>query len=203
MKYYSLLLIAICTIVFLMQIIFPQITEEFSLSGFSRPYQLVTSIFLHGDLLHLGYNMIALFFFGLALESAVGGRRFLLAYFATGITASIAAAAFYPSSLGASGAVFGVIGALVTLRPRMTVFALGVPMPLVVAAIVWGALDIIGVFYPSGIANFAHIAGLAAGLLLGITWLRNFREKHAKSKPQKVLSDKEMDEWEKNWTKSS
>src|SRR3989338_9612514 len=136
MKYYSLLLIAICTIVFLMQIIFPQITEEFSLSGVSRPYQLVTSIFLHGDLLHLGYNMIALFFFGLALESAVGGRWFLLAYFATGITASIAAAAFYPSSLGASGAVFGVIGVLVTLRPRMTVFALGVPMPLVVAAIV-------------------------------------------------------------------
>lgn len=196
---YSLTLIAIISFIFILQNIFPQITEEFSLSGFSKPYQLVTSIFLHGDLLHLGYNMIALVFFGLALESAVGGRRFLLTYFATGITASIAAAVFYPGSLGASGAVFGVIGALVTLRPKMTVFALGVPMPLIVAAIVWGALDIIGVFYPSDIANFAHIAGLVAGLLLGLTWLRNFREKYAKSKPQKVLSDKEMDEWEKNW----
>ncbi|MBI2232852.1 MAG: rhomboid family intramembrane serine protease [Candidatus Aenigmarchaeota archaeon] len=198
---YSLILIAVITFVFVLQNIFPQITEEFSLSGFSRPYQLITSMFLHADLLHLGYNMIALFFFGLALEGAVGGRRFLLAYFATGITASIAAAAFYPGSLGASGAVFGVTGALVALRPKMTVFALGVPMPLVVAAVVWGSLDIIGVFYPSGIANFAHIAGLAVGLLLGLTWLRNFREKYAKSKPHNVLSDKEMDEWEKNWDK--
>ncbi len=201
MKYYSLILVAICVFVFLMQIIFPQITEEFSLSGFSKPYQLVTSIFLHADPLHLGYNMIALFFFGLALESIVGGNKFLLIFFITGITASIAAAVFYPGSLGASGAVFGVIGALVTLRPRMTVFALGVPMPLVVAAIVWGALDIIGVFYPSDIANFAHIAGLVAGLLLGLTWLRDFRGKHARNKPQKVLSDKEMDEWEESWVK--
>ncbi len=198
---YSISLIAIISFIFILQNVSPQITEDFALSGFSRPYQLVTSVFLHADLLHLGYNMIALFFFGLALESSIGRNKFLTVFFTTGIIASIAAAFFYPNSLGASGAIFGVIGTLVALRPKMVVFALGVPMPLIVAAMVWGILDILGVFYPSDIANIAHIAGLIAGLLIGLTWLRNFKDKQAKRKPQRLLSDKDLDEWEESWVK--
>lgn len=199
MKYYSLALIAAISFIFVLEVVFPQITDEFSLSGFSKPYQLVTSVFLHADLLHLGYNMIALFFFGLALESAAGGRRFLLVFFLAGIAAGVAAAAYYPASLGASGAISGVIGALVVLRPSMTVFALGVPMPLVAAAAVWLLLDLLGVFFPSDVANMAHIAGLLFGVLAGFAWRKRFGEPLRKAKEKRPLTEKEIDEWEKEW----
>lgn len=200
MRYAALYLAGMISFVFIMQNVFP-LTDEFALKSdeaLQKPYLLLTSIFLHADLLHLGYNMIALALFGLALESAVGWKKFLAVFFLSGLAASAAAAAFYPSSLGASGAVSGIIGSLVVLRPRMTVFALGAPMPLIAAAAVWTTLDMLGVFFPSNIANAAHIAGLAAGALLGATWLRRFREKPAKRK-EKPVPEKEIDEWEKKW----
>ena len=85
-------------------------------------------------------------------------------FFASGIAASLASAVFYPSSLGASGAIYGIIGALAATKPRMTVWAFGVPMPMFVASLLWLALDFGGLFYTSSVANAAHIAGLATGI---------------------------------------
>ena len=203
MKYYSLVMVAAISFVFALQLAFG-ITEYFILSSsevISKPYTLLTSIFLHANLLHLGYNMFALALFGLVLESVVGEKKFLAVFFSTGLAASIAASVFYPASLGASGAVFGVTGSLVVLRPRMTVFALGVPMPLIVAGVVWLLLDLAGVFFPGDVANTAHIAGLFAGIAIGLTWLKKFREPFRKSKKKKIMSEKELQEWEKAWMK--
>ena len=168
-------------VIFILQVIFPQVTESFSLVSSeiaSRPWLLLTSIFLHGSIVHLLYNMFALFLFGSLLEKHVGSARFIFIFLFTGIIASIAAAFFYPASLGASGAIYGIIGALVVLKPFMLVWAFGVPMPMIIAGILWGLIDFAGFSsylsgLPSGIANAAHLAGIFSGVFLGLI-LRNY-----------------------------
>lgn len=178
MKKYAIGLVAACVVLFLIQAIFPSVTDHFALYSSrvaSEPWLLVTSMFLHGDFAHLFFNMFALGLFGILLESITGSRKFLLVYFSAGIIASIGSALFYPASLGASGAIYGVLGALTVLRPRMRVWVWMIPMPMYVAAIFWAFLDLVGFFAPSGVANAAHLFGLGAGIAAGFILRGKFR----------------------------
>ena len=136
-------------------------------SAWYEPWRFVSSIFLHADVTHILYNMFALVLFGLILESLIGSKKFAIVFFVTGIVANLVAVNFYDSSLGASGAIFGVIGALIVVRPSMTVWAFGMPMPIFIAGILWAAGDFIGLFVPSNVGNIAHLVGMGAGLLIG------------------------------------
>ncbi len=196
MRYITFYLIAAITAVFILQLSATGLTDSFALvssEALARPWILLTSVFLHGSVSHLLSNMIALGFFGFVLENITGSRRFMAIFIGTGIISS-AASLSYESSLGASGAIFGVIGALAAIRPRMTVFALGVPMPMFVAAAFWALLDIGGVFYPTNVANLAHLAGMASGLAIGFALRKDFKE--ARGRKEKALSENEIDEWE-------
>ncbi len=192
-----------CVIVFILQIAIPGLTDALALTSADilvRPWMLVTAIFAHGSPSHLLYNMFALALFGSILENIIGGRRWLILFFISGILAGIVASMFYPASLGASGAIFGLLGALAVLRPRMTVWVVSVPMPMIVAAGVWVAIDMLGMFAPSGIANAAHIAGLAAGVVAGLFLMKRFGEPlFIKRKRGKQISDEEITRWENIW----
>ncbi len=170
MKYYALLLCGICFVVFFLQLLFPSLTDSLLLdqgkSG--EVWRFVTAIFVHGGLGHLLMNMFALALFGSILESVIESKKFLLVFFSAGILANIVAVFFYTKSLGASGAIFGVLGTLILLRPGMMVFAFGLPMPLFIAGILWAASDFLGLIIPSDVGNIAHLTGLAVGLLFGI-----------------------------------
>jgi len=168
-KNWAIKLVIICVLVYVLQLIFPGFTDFFLLTQ-QHPLQIwryLTAIFLHASLGHLVLNMFALGIFGFILERMIGSRNFLITFFVTGIIANLISINFYDSSLGASGAIFGVIGALVLIRPLMVVWAFGLPMPMFIAAILWAVLDVIGVFVPSGTANIAHLSGLAIGLIIG------------------------------------
>ena len=165
-------LIGINAIVFLLQVVLGRPFTELLLLDQSRvwfePWRLVTSMFLHGSFNHIFFNMFGLFIFGPILEQRIGPKRFLMLYLGAGLLAGIAAALLYPASLGASCAIFGMLGALIMLLPRLQIlFFFVIPMPLWVAGIVWVLLDTIGLFFPTGIASAAHLAGMAAGLLVG------------------------------------
>ncbi len=182
-KYYALKLTVVCVIVFAIQLLVSGFTELFLLSQ-AAPLEIwryVTSIFLHSGATHLLYNMFALALFGSVLERFIGSRRFLIVFFVTGIVANIIGINFYSSSLGASGAIMGVIGALIIVRPMMTVWAYSMPMPMFFAGILWAIGDIIGVFVPSGIANIAHLSGMGLGLILGLLF-RSWRPKENRFK---------------------
>ncbi|MBU1136209.1 MAG: rhomboid family intramembrane serine protease [Nanoarchaeota archaeon] len=169
-KFYSIWLSLICIIVFIIQSIIPGFTELFLLNS-SKSFEIwrfVTSIFLHGSSIHLVYNLFALLLFGLILESLISSRKFLIVFFLTGIFANLISVFFYEKSLGASGAIFGIIGTLTILKPLMTVWAFSLPMPLFVASIIWLIGDVLGVFIPSNTANLAHLSGLAIGLIIGV-----------------------------------
>ena len=193
MKYYALALCVIIFIVFLLQQI-PGFTEAFILSGIERPWTLLTSVFLHGNVTHLLSNLFALGLFGTILESKVGEKRLLAVFFVGGLVSSIVSSFFYAASLGASGAIFAVIGVVAVMMPRMMVWNLGVPMPMAVAAIVWLLLDIAGAFFPSSTANMAHIAGIIFGAAVGMMW-----RKPEKRGANKSLSEEDIDKWEGEW----
>ncbi|MFH1228880.1 MAG: rhomboid family intramembrane serine protease [Candidatus Aenigmatarchaeota archaeon] len=201
MKYnwYAFKLIAICAAIFILQNIYPSLTESFSLDVqqiLSSPWIIITYMFLHGSFEHLFFNMFALGMFGSILEQTVGGKKFLLIFFASGIAAGIGSLLFYTSSIGASGAIYGVLGTLAVLRPRMTVYVSFVPLPMILAVVFWAAGDLLGLFSTSDlIAHAAHLFGLVFGLLYGMLLRKDYGEYHVERKKDEI-SDEEMNRWE-------
>ena len=195
-KFYVAWLAGICVLVFILQTAFSGFTELFLLNSnsFIQPWRFVTAIFLHGDLGHLIYNLFALVLFGSMLERLVGSKRFLAVFFITGIGANLFSVFFYPSSLGASGAIFGIIGSLIVVRPTLVVFAFGLPMPMFIAGILWALGDVIGLFVPSNVGNIAHLSGLAIGLLLG-AFYRDWRRRRI-PRERSGLDEGFMRRWE-------
>ncbi len=137
---------------------------------------LVTSMFLHGDWMHLIGNMVFLWVLGDNVEDAMGHARYVAFYLICGLAAAFAHAGFDPQSttpmIGASGAISGVIGAYLLLHPRASIhvlvgyFVIGLPAWIVLGF--WIGLQVINVATGGGggIAWWAHIGGALAGVIL-------------------------------------
>lgn len=185
---WTFVLIAVCIIVFIFEIIF-HIDRFFSfvpVDAFNKPWTFVTSIFLHAYevedpvtsqsqlyLEHLLYNMVALFLFGIFLESRVGQKKFLIIFFSAGILGNIMylITSFNSTipALGASGAIFGILGLLTILYPNLVIWFGYVPIPVILITIFLGIIpSVFGLFGPpEGIAYEAHLAGLLLGFIYG------------------------------------
>jgi len=199
-KFYALWLCLICIAVFLLQTVFSGLTNIFILNegSFTQIWRFVSAIFLHGSLPHLLYNLLALALFGSILEKVIGGKKFLLVFFLSGIFANLIAVNFYSASLGASGAVYGILGCLALLRPMMMVWAFGLPMPMFIAAALWVGAGVLGIFMPSNIGHIAHLSGIFVGFLVGI-FLR-LRKGKTKIKNRKIkISEPDMRHWEQRY----
>ena len=127
-------------------------------------YRLLTGIFLHGSIVHLLFNCYALYVIGSQLESYLGKVRYLIIYLFSAVTASLFSMIFNSNpSIGASGAIFGLMGALVYFGYHYRVYLGNVLksqiIPLILFNLLIGALS-------TGIDNFAHIGGLIGGLLI-------------------------------------
>jgi len=207
MKYnwFAIKIVVICVIIWILQLIIPPLTDNFALISsefFSRPWTIVTYIFLHDDPLHIFYNMFALALFGSVLEKVIGGKKFLTVFFISGIIAGTGSILFYNASIGASGAIYGIFGTLAILRPRMTVYTgFGFPMPLIIAVSLWAAGDLLGFFYPyDNVAYAAHLSGLVFGLIYGFYLKKHYGETaKPKRKTKSNIEEKEFREWEDRW----
>jgi rhomboid family protein len=144
------------------------------------PWQLVTYAFLHAGIPHVLFNMIGLYSFGSDLERVWGPRRFLIFYFTCAISAGItqvvvsaATGSVYPT-VGASGAVFGLLLAFALMFPHRTVLLLFPPIPMraPIFAIVYGVIELyLGVTgTQEGVAHFAHLGGMAGAFVLLLLW---------------------------------
>jgi rhomboid protease GluP len=131
-------------------------------------WRLVTATFVHIGLLHLLLNLWALFQLGTVFEAMFGSVRFFVTYFAAGVFASLTSAVFTDStSAGASGAIFGILGALIVSIRRSPVWQHQAwTRGLIQQLIGWALINIFIGFTP-GIDNAAHIGGFVAGLILG------------------------------------
>ena len=140
------------------------------------PWQLVSYSFLHGGILHLGVNMLALWMFGRDVERVLGSRRFLLNYLVSVVSAALlqllvafASATPYPT-VGASGGVFGLLLAYGLFFPyrRLLLLFPPIPMPAWLFVSLYAALELVlGVTgTQAGVAHFAHLGGMLGGYLV-------------------------------------
>jgi rhomboid protease GluP len=131
----------------------------------NQPWRLVTAIFLHGSLLHIAFNMWVLMDIGPRVEEIYGSARYLFLYVATGVAGYVLSSFAGHESVGASGSIMGLIGLLIAV----TTLSGGAAAKMERGALIrWVVIIFIIGFYPgSGIDNYAHFGGLAAGFGLG------------------------------------
>lgn len=132
-------------------------------------WRLVTGMFLHASILHWLANSWALYQLGSLYEAMFGSWRFVATYFATGLIASTASSLFTNGpSVGASGAILGILGAFIFSIKRSPVWKHEPWTKNLLAQLVfWAAVNIVLGFSVKNIDNVAHIAGLVSGLILG------------------------------------
>ena len=128
-------------------------------------YRLITGTFIHANIAHLIFNMYALWIIGIQLESFLGKWKYLLIYLFSGLTASLMSITFHNTtvSVGASGAIFGLLGAMLYFGYHYRVYLGTVIKSQIVPLIV---LNLALGFLVPGIDNAAHIGGLIGGVLM-------------------------------------
>jgi membrane associated rhomboid family serine protease len=136
-------------------------------------WRLITSAFLHANLLHIAFNMYFLWFVGSAVEQALGRGRFLMIYFVSALAGSAGALVFSANkpTVGASGALFGLLGAALILERQRNYVLGGSAMALIV-------INLILSFTLSNISVGGHIGGLIGGILCTLV-LSKFGRGHA------------------------
>jgi membrane associated rhomboid family serine protease len=155
-------LIGSCVVTFALQVLIPSFTSRFWMQGVEvaagQWYRLVTAGFLHVSVIHIGFNMWALWVVGRPLEAMLGRVRFVALYFVSLLAGSATSYLFgspVTPSLGASGAIFGLFGGMIVVARRMH-WNLGGLVTIV-------AINLALPFFSSGIDWHAHVGGLVAG----------------------------------------
>jgi membrane associated rhomboid family serine protease len=148
----------------------------------------ITSMFMHGGFFHLFANMLSLLFIGSLVEKILGQRRYFLFYMLAGLFAGlffVLSTLVFPGDLntyavGASGALFGLVGLLVVLTPNLPVYIMFIPIPVKMKYAAPGILILLWLISIAGnvpIGNTAHLGGLLAGLAYGIYLRKKYRRK--------------------------
>ena len=159
-------LIAIICGAYLVQLLVPSIQQQLFLpsidylSATNQWYRLFTVALTHGGLLHLGFNMYALLVLGNPIEEAFGKNKFLIIFFASLLSGSLTSSYFasiYSASVGASGAVFGLFGAMIVVGKRI-----GADIRSIVVII---GLNFVFGFALGGVDWRAHLGGLIGGYI--------------------------------------
>lgn len=162
----TLTMMAICVAAYVLDLVIPNgfVFQTFAYAPFlteSEPWRMVTSAFLHStNIMHIGFNMYALWILGQALEPAFGRARFLAVYIISALAGSVGVLLMTPvdtTVVGASGAIFGLFGALFVVQRKRG----GDLRSIIVLLVINAALG----FIIPGIAWQAHLGGLIAGAL--------------------------------------
>jgi membrane associated rhomboid family serine protease len=151
-------------------------------------WTFITSMFMHGSLFHIFANMFSLLFIGTLVERILGKKRYLYFYLISGLLAGaffVLLSLFFPADLdtfavGASGAVFGLVGLLMLLTPNLPVYVMLIPIPIKMKYAAPGillALWLISIAGKVPIGNTAHLGGLLSGLFYGIYLKNKYKRK--------------------------
>lgn len=174
-------------VVMLFMMLLPQYLPVFdkylALWPFESPnfgvWQFVTYMFVHAGFSHIFFNMFALWMFGRQLEYDLGPQRFLLYYMITGIGAGVlnllvmSLTGDFAITVGASGAVYGILLAFGMIHPNVPLYLFFIPVPIKAKWFVmgYGALELIlGFTANDNIAHFAHLGGMVFGVALLLHW---------------------------------
>jgi membrane associated rhomboid family serine protease len=168
----------------------------------SRPWSIITYMFLHGSITHILFNMLGLYFFGSRVEQRLGAERFLWLYFLSGISGALLSLWLAPHAalIGASAAIYGVILAFARFWPTDKIYIWGV-LPLEARWLV--VITIVMAIYSGlngstgGVADFAHLGGYV-GAYLYLRWLDETKgSKRFKQVAVSALPDRQLTNWKR------
>lgn len=197
-------LIVANVVMFFLTLFAPELTRLFAyipILVLYRPWTIITYMFLHAGLTHIGFNMFALFIFGRRLEERMGGRQFLWLYFLSGIMGAVLSLPFTPRApiVGASGAVYGVMMGFALYWPRARIYIFGIlPLEAGTFVVLMTLLSLYSGWQGGGnVAHFAHLGGFLGGFLYLKWWEKHspaaeFKTK-AQTKAKKKLSSEATD----------
>jgi len=183
----SVTLIIINVIIFFLTVFFglSYFVNEYGFMPISflggKYYIIFTSIFLHADIYHLGFNMLALFLLGSSLEKKIDSKRYLLVYFLGGIIGNLIMLVPFLYSpniigIGASGAISALVGLGTFLCPgKLVIFPSVLPLPFVVAGVLYFLSTAMNLFVPSQIGYPVHMIGMMIGSIHGLVWSGNWK----------------------------
>ena len=151
-------------------------------------WTFLTSMFMHGGFLHIFVNMLSLFFIGSLVEKILGKKRYLSFYLGAGLFAGLffVLTSFFLNTdlnifaVGASGALFGLVGLLMFLTPNLPVYVMFIPIPIKMKYAAPGILILLWIISAVGnvpIGNTAHLGGLILGLGYGIYLRKKYKNK--------------------------
>ena len=153
-------------------------------------WTFLTSMFMHGGFFHIFGNMLSLFFAGSLVEKILGSKRYFYFYIASGLFAGvffvlislIPIFGLNPNSLavGASGAIFGIIGLMMLITPNLPVYIMFIPIPVKMKYAAPGMLIVLWLISQWGdipIGNTAHLGGLLFGLIFGFYLRKKYKNK--------------------------
>ncbi len=151
-------------------------------------FQFVTYMFMHGGFMHLFFNMFALWMFGRIIEDTWRWKRFLIYYFVCGIGAAVVQEAGqflglikpYSMTVGASGAIYGILLAFGMLYPNEKMFIIPIPIPIKSKYFVmcYAAIELFeGIASSDGVAHFAHLGGMLFGFFLILYWRKKAKRR--------------------------
>jgi len=182
MRKINLVIIACILVSLLSWISNPDIVLEYlAFSGDNllkgRAWTLITSLFLHADLLHLLGNMLFLYVFGNTIEEDLGAKKTLGAFFVGGIASFLLSLLFYDAAtplIGASAAIFTLSAIVMLIKPLK--FSILFFMPQGLVAILYFVYNAVAVYYGAegNVAYIAHIIGFAIGIPFGLAWSKNW-----------------------------
>jgi len=143
---------------------------SFSTEHLLELWRWVTSLFLHANASHLFLNIVGLYFFGKVLEECVKPKQWLGIYFISGIAGNLAFSLINVGrAIGASGCIFGLMGATMLLKPTKMIKRFIIPLPLGIIAVIYTITETLLAFTPvgleTGIAHSAHVGGLITGAI--------------------------------------
>ena len=163
-------------------------------------WQIATYMFLHGGMFHILFNMFALSMFGSDMERLWGTRRFLIYYFFTGIGAGLMTVVFTPNSvvptIGASGAVYGLLLAYAIYFPERRIFLYFlIPVPVRLFVVIFGIIALLSSITSAGggVAHLAHLGGLVFGWIY-LKWAGNAIAKWQTSRKRRHLHVVDFDD---------
>lgn len=155
-----------------LQVVQPAFTGWFQFYAplaLARPWTFVSYMFLHGDPMHLLFNMLGLYIFGSRVESRMGGARFLQMYLIAGVMGALFHLAITPGAavVGASAAIYGLLMAYAMFWPRDRIYVMGViPIEAWLAIVLYAIYDLTsGIGGGGRVAHFAHLGGLAGAYI--------------------------------------
>jgi len=203
-------LIILNVLIFFLQMTTPEVTtllEFVPVEMLTRPWTIVTYMFLHGSFMHIFWNMLGFFFFAPRVEQRMGSQRFITLYLISGISGALLSFLLAPSNpiIGASGAVLGVMMAYARFWPRDRFLIMGViPIEARWLVLIYAAWDLLSARggFETGVANFAHLGGFAGALLYVLYLEQRQGAKQFARKTVPSVADPALGNWQKVDTSS-